>query len=127
MLPWLVGQRQTVGGISAVGRWKMLDNLRRSLLAPLAMVTLIVGWTGPHAAVWTAAVVVMLALPYLISLPFAVLPGRAGITSRSHLEALFVMLRLTVLFRLVCRTSRSSICRALAFSELISQCMNKDN
>ena len=89
LLPWLVGQRQTVGGISAVGRWKMLDNLRRSLLAPLAMVTLIVGWTGPHAAVWTAAVVVMLALPYLISLPFAVLPGRAGITSRSHLEALW--------------------------------------
>ena len=89
LLPWIVGRRQTLGGISAVGRWKMLDNLRRSLMAPLAMVTLIVGWAGPHAAVWTAAVLAMLALPYLISLPFAVLPGRAGITSRSHLDALW--------------------------------------
>lgn len=89
LLPWIVGRRQTVGGISAVGRWKMLDNLRRSLLAPLAMLTLIVGWTGPHAAVWTTVVLAMLALPSLISLPFAVLPGRAGITSRSHFEALW--------------------------------------
>ncbi len=89
LLPWIVGRRQTIGGISAVGRWKMLDNLRRSLMAPLAIVTLVVGWVGPHAAVWTAAVLALLALPYLISLPFAVLPGRAGITSRSHLEALW--------------------------------------
>lgn len=88
LLPWIFGRRRTTGGLSAVGRWKMLDNLRRSLIAPLAMLTLILGWAGPQAAVWTAAVVGMLALPYLMSLPFAVLPGRAGITSRSHLEAL---------------------------------------
>ena len=96
LLPWIVRRRQTVGGISAVGRWKMLDNLRRSLMAPLAMVTLIVGWAGPHAAAWTAAVLAMLALPYLISLPFAVLPGRAGITSRSHLDALWSDVQLAV-------------------------------
>ncbi len=89
LLPWIIGHRQTVGGIPAVGRWKMLDNLRRSLLAPLALLTLMLGWMGPHAAGWTVAVLAMLALPYLIALPFAVLPGRAGITSRSHLEALW--------------------------------------
>lgn len=96
LLPWIVGRKQTVGGISTVGRWKMLDNLRRSLMAPLAMLTLIAGWTGPHAAVWTAVVLAMLALPYLISLPFAVLPGRAGITARSHLEALWSDVQMAV-------------------------------
>jgi cyclic beta-1,2-glucan synthetase len=30
----------------------------------------------------------MLALPYLLPLPFALLPGRAGITAHSHLAAL---------------------------------------
>ena len=88
LLPWIVARRQTVGGISAVGRWKMLDNLRRSLMAPLAMVTLFAGWVGPHALGWTTAVVALLAAPYVIALPFAVLPGRAGITSRSHFKRL---------------------------------------
>ena len=96
LLPWIFGTRQTVGGLPAIGRWKMLDNLRRSLTAPLALLTLTVGWMGPHAAVWTAAVVAMLALPYLISLPFAVLPGRSGITSRSHLQALWSDVQLAV-------------------------------
>lgn len=94
LLPWIFGFRPSVGGIPAVGLWKMLDNLRRSLLAPLAVLTLLLGWTMPQAAGWTVAVVAMLMLPYLIALPFAVLPGRAGITSRSHLEALWSDARL---------------------------------
>jgi cyclic beta-1,2-glucan synthetase len=96
LLPWISGRRQTVGGLSAVGRWKMLDNLRRSLSAPLTVLTLGAGWILPQAEAWTLAVLAMLALPYLISLPFAVLPGRAGITSRSHLEALWSDVRLAV-------------------------------
>ncbi len=89
LLPWITGYTRTTGGLTAVGRWKMLDNLRRTLLAPLALLTLFLGWIGPFAASWTLAVVAMLALPYVLALPFAVLPGRAGITSRSHLVALW--------------------------------------
>lgn len=95
-LPWITGRRQTVGGATAVGRWKMLDNLRRSLVAPTTIITLMLGWMLPQAGVWTLAVLAMLALPYVISLPFAVLPGRAGITSRSHIEALWSDVRLAV-------------------------------
>ena len=32
------------GGVPAIGRWKMLDNLRRSLSAPSIVVALIAGW-----------------------------------------------------------------------------------
>ncbi|MDZ4135345.1 MAG: glycosyl transferase, partial [Paracoccaceae bacterium] len=50
LLPWLFGaRRRDKGGIPALGRWKMIDNLRRSLLAPLAMLTLFAGWMMPPA------------------------------------------------------------------------------
>ncbi len=90
LLPWISGRRKATGGISAVNLWKMLDNLRRSLLAPLTLLSLFAGWQLPlpQALVWTAAVLALLALPRLIALPLAVLPGRAGITSRSHFQAL---------------------------------------
>ncbi|MEY4871856.1 MAG: hypothetical protein RLZZ563_1186, partial [Pseudomonadota bacterium] len=90
LLPWITGQRPTRGGISAVNRWKMIDNLRRSLLAPAVLLALLVGWMRPlpEALGWTGAVLLLLALPRLISLPLAVLPGRGGITSRSHVQAL---------------------------------------
>ena len=33
--------------LPAIGRWKMLDNLRRTLSAPVAVLALLVGWTAP--------------------------------------------------------------------------------
>ncbi|GGB55767.1 glycosyl transferase [Roseibium aquae] len=87
LLPWLI---QPDSGLSPLGRWKMADNLRRALVAPLTLAALFAGWLlpVPVAAAWTVAVLLMLALPHLVGLPIAVLPGRAGITSRSHLAAL---------------------------------------
>ncbi|MFN3844927.1 MAG: GH36-type glycosyl hydrolase domain-containing protein [Paracoccaceae bacterium] len=91
LLPWLfgrVGSRDKA--MSALGRWKIIDNLRRSVTPPLTLAALLAGWLMPLpiALGWTTAVLAMLALPYLLPLPFAVLPGRAGITARSHLAAL---------------------------------------
>lgn len=88
LLPWIFGLRG--GPIPALGRWKMLDNLRRSLVAPLSLGALVLAWALPPslALAATAAIVVMGALPRLVALPFAVLPGRAGITAHSHVAAL---------------------------------------
>ncbi len=90
LLPWITGQRQTQGGMSALNRWKMVDNMRRSLVAPVVLLALALGWTLPlsGALIWTALVLGLTAVPLLIGLPLAILPGRAGITSRSHLQAL---------------------------------------
>ena len=91
LLPWIFGsKRHDGGGIPMVGRWKMIDNLRRSLLAPMALSTLFAGWLMPTAvaAVWTTVVLVMLALPRLLALPFGIVPERAGVTPRSHFAAL---------------------------------------
>ena len=98
LLPWISGQRKTVGGISAVNRWKMLDNLRRSLLTPLTLLALFAGWLlpVPQAVTWTAAVLALLAVPKVIALPLAILPGHAGITSRSHFQALAGDVRIAI-------------------------------
>ncbi|MBA2689267.1 MAG: phosphorylase, partial [Burkholderiales bacterium] len=42
LLPWIVGLRGR--GIPALGRWKMADNLRRSLQAPCTVALLVASW-----------------------------------------------------------------------------------
>src|SRR5438477_12286745 len=61
LLPWIlargpvVSQDRKPDAIPAIGRWKMLDNLRRTLSAPACMLSLLAGFTLPFAAafVWT--------------------------------------------------------------------------
>lgn len=92
LLPWIFGHRgNDRGGISAVARWKMIDNLRRSLLAPLGLLSLVVGWMLPLqlAVMWTVLTVTMLSLPRLLSLPFGIFPARVGVTLSSHFAALW--------------------------------------
>jgi cellobiose phosphorylase len=51
--------------LSLISRWKILDNLRRSLLAPAVLLLLAAAWTvlPGRPAVWTAAVMAALAFP----------------------------------------------------------------
>ena len=52
--------------ISLVSRWKILDNLRRSLVEPATFLLLLTGWLfGDSPAVWTAATITLLLLPML--------------------------------------------------------------
>jgi cyclic beta-1,2-glucan synthetase len=86
--PWVFGRLRA--GVPVLGRWKMADNLRRSLVAPLAVLALGLGWLLPLplALLSTIILLVILTVGRVLSLPFDVLPGRAGITSRSHFAAL---------------------------------------
>ena len=51
--------------LPAIGRWKMLDNLRRTLSAPVAVLALLAGWTAPFdaALVWTIFVLSTIVMP----------------------------------------------------------------
>ncbi len=92
LVPWIFGQRRAdFGGIPPVGRWKMIDNLRRSLLAPVSVLALFAGWMLPlpMAVLWTVLIVAMLTLPRVLSLPFGLFPARAGVTLSSHFAALW--------------------------------------
>ncbi len=96
LLPWLLDRRDAAdgnrrhGAVPLLGRWKMLDNLRRTLSAPASLVALVAGWTLPlHAAApWSVFVLATIALPALLPVVAAIVPRRAGITARSHWRAL---------------------------------------
>jgi cyclic beta-1,2-glucan synthetase len=56
--------------LPVIARWKILDNLRRSLIPPATLALLVFGWTvlPGHPIVWTAAGLAGLALPVLAGL-----------------------------------------------------------
>ncbi|MEO8716885.1 MAG: glucoamylase family protein, partial [Burkholderiales bacterium] len=95
LLPWIFGR---AGALPPVGRWKMLDNLRRSLSAPASVAALIAGWALPlqAALVWTGFIVSTIALSTLFPVLSAIVPRRARITARSHLRALAADVRLAL-------------------------------
>lgn len=91
LAPWIFGRpARRAEGLPAIARWKMFDNLRRSLTTPLTLLALFVGWLQPPpvALGWTLAVLALLALPFLLHLPFALLSGRRGAPFRNHLLVL---------------------------------------
>jgi cyclic beta-1,2-glucan synthetase len=53
-----------------IARWKILDNLRRSLLPPATVLLFLLGWTvlPGHYAIWTAVGLAAVGVPLLFSL-----------------------------------------------------------
>ena len=104
LLPWLLGRatRGTdarLGTIPLVGAWKILDNLRRTLVAPACIIGLIVGWTQPlpTAVFWTVFIVVLLAVPGLPPVLAGLVPRASRMSKRSRLRTLWADARLALL------------------------------
>jgi cyclic beta-1,2-glucan synthetase len=102
LLPWIFGH----GGLSkeerkrvkipAISRWKMLDNLRRTLSAPCTFLTLLVGWLVPVISpwIWTRFILATLAIPSLIPFLTGLSPRIGGISKRSHIRSVLSDLQL---------------------------------
>ena len=99
--PWLGGSvpgfanRQVKNPISLLSQWKILDNLRRSLV-PLALLTMLVaGWVIPGAALRAMlAVVAVLVIPGLFSALTALLRRSSELPLLPHLREIgFTFLR----------------------------------
>jgi cyclic beta-1,2-glucan synthetase len=75
LLPWIIGQR---GPLPPMARFKMGDNLRRSLSSPSALFTLLAAFVIPEVPVWPwiALIVVSLALPAFLPLFERMIPRR---------------------------------------------------
>ncbi|HXJ01520.1 MAG TPA: glucoamylase family protein, partial [Micropepsaceae bacterium] len=92
LLPWIAGWGRDSHGrkrddIPVIGRWKMVDNLRRSLLAPATLLALVYGWTLPYRAAewWTLFILVTMTVPSLAPSILALVPRRSGTTKRNYL------------------------------------------
>ncbi len=95
LLPWILGRsrdatgRRSLSPVPGIARWKMVDNLRRTLSAPLTLATLLAAWTVPSApaGVWTGFVLAVMIIPAALPVVAGLLPRRRGISKRSHLRA----------------------------------------
>jgi cyclic beta-1,2-glucan synthetase len=75
--------------LPAIARWKILDNLRRSLMAPALMVLLVTGWTilPGSALIWTIMAALVLAFPAYVQVGRS-LSGRVrGVPIAQHISA----------------------------------------
>lgn len=96
LLPWILnlGSAHPANGpqgpMPASGRWKMLDNLRRTLSAPTIILALFAGWALPlrDALIWTLFILATIVLPTLISVVIGALEPRPGRHLRSHFRTL---------------------------------------
>jgi hypothetical protein len=76
--------RREMNPISEVSRWKIFDNLRRSLIEPFTFVLFVAGWLGlPGGPLyWTIIPLVLLVFPAVVQCGFglgrAVFSGRKG-------------------------------------------------
>jgi cyclic beta-1,2-glucan synthetase len=82
LLPWIFGRR----ALPALGRWKMLDNLRRTLIAPSIFAALVACCAMPLQAGVTGALLIAacIAFPAFLPVAFAILPRRSGLQLSSH-------------------------------------------
>jgi cyclic beta-1,2-glucan synthetase len=102
LLPWILGRAHGVNAgpaaahrrdgrlsIPILGRWKMIDNLRRTLSAPFVFIALVAGWTLPPAAaaMWTAFIIGTLATAPMLPFITGIIPLRRDISKRSHFRA----------------------------------------
>jgi cyclic beta-1,2-glucan synthetase len=70
LLPWLLKPNRGTQTFSAIDRWKMFDNLRRSLLAPALILIYITGFIFLPSLIglWTAVVILTFGIPILTGL-----------------------------------------------------------
>ncbi len=96
LLPWMFGHRTGPLAVPPLGRWKMLDNLRRSLLAPSTLAALVLCWFLPMPSARAAAAFVLAAIAIPVFLPtfFSVVPSRRGVRLRIHIIKLIHDLQL---------------------------------
>ena len=96
LLPWLLPRVPAVGKgtlpnkLSVIGRWKILDNLRRSLLSTALLALFIAGWLWlpGSPAVWTLSGLLVLSVPVFTGLALGLIQSLRGNPWRNVLQAL---------------------------------------
>ena len=92
LLGWLFGRvpghagKREANPLSALSRWKLFDNLRRSLGAAVLTGALLLAWAVlPQAVFWTAAVLAVIFLPPLVTSVYDLLRKPRDTLWRQHL------------------------------------------
>jgi len=95
LLPWLLPRVPSAKGkwipnrLSIIDRWKIFDNLRRSLLTPTLLTLLVAGWTWlpGSALLWTLIGTLTLAMPLLTGIIAELLQKLRGLSTGGAIQA----------------------------------------
>ena len=95
--PWVMhsvpaaGDRCLVNSLPLISRWKIVDNLRRSLVAPGVMLWLIAAWTiFPGSPLfYTLFILLVLSFPVYAHVTRELLINRGGASWTSHLRSMW--------------------------------------
>ncbi|MBC8054110.1 MAG: cyclic beta 1-2 glucan synthetase [Sphingobacteriaceae bacterium] len=96
MLPFIIGGEGGLRSnpISALSRWKILDNLRRSILPVSLILLLMLGWSVlPLPWFWTLMVTIIVLLPVIIAACWQLLNKPIELTLNAHLVEVGITLR----------------------------------
>ncbi len=84
--------------LSLLSRWKIFDNLRRSMTAIALTLVLLLGWLVlPAAWLWTLAVISIIAIPALAASALNILRKPVDVTLREHLAIELRSVRLSMI------------------------------
>jgi hypothetical protein len=87
------GRAKEQNPISLLSKWKILDNLRRSLVPVATSLLFLLGWLYFHPAwLWTALIIVLVGLPLLLMSLVEIIRKPAGISMRAHTISFFTSL-----------------------------------
>ncbi|MBA2658037.1 MAG: cyclic beta 1-2 glucan synthetase [Nitrosospira sp.] len=82
------GANYSPNPLSILSRWKLMDNLRRSLVPMALTLLLLLGWLAlPHPWFWTLAVIGVLAIPAMITVISDLLNKPPEVPFRQHIVA----------------------------------------
>ena len=113
LVPGPNGQRVR-NPLSALSRWKILDNLRRSLAQPALVLLLLLGWsTLPEPWFWTLAVLGIVMLPPLLIFAVDALRRPRDTRFGPHLAAVLHAAARNLLlagFRIACLPHEALVC-----------------
>ncbi|WP_311273129.1 MULTISPECIES: GH36-type glycosyl hydrolase domain-containing protein [unclassified Rhizobium] len=95
LLPYIMDPKR---GVTAIGRWKMIDNLRRSLTPVAWFVASVLGWyfMGPLGAlIWQILLIFSLFVAPTLSLISGLVPRSTDIVPQAHFHTLWSEVRAT--------------------------------
>ncbi len=93
LLPYIFNPKN---GLSMLGRWKMYDNLRRSLIPVAWLAASVMGWyymEPTPALIWQLVLIFSLFVAPTLSLISGIMPRRNDIVARAHLHTVLSDIR----------------------------------
>jgi cyclic beta-1,2-glucan synthetase len=84
LLPWVLGLQRPM---PALGRWKLFDNLRRSLVVPAVLAGFALCWVQSASPAWTLFFLGAIVLPVLLPFIVNMLPRLADFSRSGYLLA----------------------------------------